>query len=140
MLTGSHHIREGWPTTHPQPCGTEGPPDLKGYYESSMTFLEAIRLIKKGDLLELRHALDGGLDPNYSNEIGTTLLMLAAMEGNSAAGGILIDKGAELDRENSHHDSALSLAAWFAHPKFVRLLLVRGASVDRIRDRGSLDS
>jgi ankyrin repeat protein len=106
----------------------------------SMVFLEVIRLIKKGDVFELRHALEDGLNPNHSNEIGTTLLMLAAMEGNTATGGLLIDRGAELDRENDRHDSALTLAAWFRHPKFVRMLLDRGASLDRIRDNGSLDS
>jgi ankyrin repeat protein len=105
-----------------------------------MAFLEAIRLIKKGDVIELRHALDGGLDPNYSNDIGTTLLMLAAMEGNTAMGGVLIDMGAEPDRENNMHDCALSLAARFAHPQFVRLLLERGASLDRFRDGGLLAS
>lgn len=105
-----------------------------------MTFLEAIRLIKTGDVIELRRSLDGGLDPNYTNEIGTTILMLAAMEGNTALGGLLIDKGAELDRENNMRQSALPLAAWFKHPKFVRMLLDRGVSLDRIRDTGSLDS
>ena len=97
-------------------------------------------MIKTGDLIELRHALDSGLDPNYSNEIGTTLLMLAAMEGNPATGGLLIDRGAELDRENAHHNTALTLAAWFTHPKFVRLLLDRGVSLVRLRDQGSIDS
>jgi hypothetical protein len=105
-----------------------------------MAFLAAIRLIKTGDVIELRHALDGGLDPNYSNEIGTTLLMLAAIEGNAALGGLLIERGAELDRENNMRDSALTLAAGFKHPKFVRLLLDRGVCLDRIRDAGSLDS
>jgi ankyrin repeat protein len=110
------------------------------YYESSVNFIETIRLIKIGDTIELRHALDGGLDPNHSNEIGTTLLMLAAMEGNTAIGGLLIDRGAELDRVNKMRDSALTLAAWFKHPKFVRLLLDCGASLGHIRDGGSLDS
>jgi ankyrin repeat protein len=105
-----------------------------------MDLIKTIRMIKMGDTIELRHALDGGLDANHSNEIGTTLLMLAAMEGNTAIGGLLIDRGAELDRENKMRDSALTLAAWFKHPKFVRLLLDRGVSLGRIRDSGSLDS
>lgn len=105
-----------------------------------MAFVEAIRLIKKGDVIELRHALDDGLDPNHSNDIGTTLLMLAAMEGSVAMGSLLIDMGAELDRENNMHDCALSLAARFVHPKFVRLLLERGASLDWIRDGALLAS
>jgi ankyrin repeat protein len=105
-----------------------------------VVFIEAIRLIKRGDVFALRHALDSGLDPNHSNEIGTTLLMLAAMEGNTAMCHLLIDRGADLDKENEHRDSALLFAALFKHPKFVRILLDRGASLDRIRQSGSLDS
>ena len=105
-----------------------------------MTYLDAIRLIKRGDTVEVRTALDGGLDPNFSNEIGTTILMLAAMEGKTPIVGILIDHGAQLDRVNGMRDSALTLAAWFAYPKVVKLLLERGASLDHIRKSGSFDS
>ncbi len=105
-----------------------------------MTFLDAIQLIKKGDVIEVRHALESGLDPNFSNERGTTVLMLSAIEGKTSIGGLLIDNGADIDRENSMRDTALSLAAWFAHPKFVKLLLERGASVEGIRKNGRIDS
>lgn len=49
-----------------------------------MTFAEVHRLIKDGDLLCLRHELDGGLGASFSNQFSWTLLMLAAIEGNTA--------------------------------------------------------
>jgi hypothetical protein len=105
-----------------------------------MTFMEAIRVIKKGDLVRLRHALDEGLDPNLSNDLNSTLLMLAAVEGNTAMGRMLIEGGAVIDRENNLHDSALTLAAMLGHAGFVKLLLGCGASLEGIRSRGSLES
>ena len=62
------------------------------------------------------------------------------MEGKTPIVGLLIDYGAQLDRVNSMRDSALTLAAWFSHPKVVKLLLQRGASLDLIRKSGSFDS
>lgn len=105
-----------------------------------MTFEEAIRLIKKGDAISLRHALDEGLDPNTSNHLNSTILMLAAMEGNTAMGRLLIGRGADVNRENNLRDTALTLAAMLGHAAFVKLLLDSGASTERIRERGALDS
>ena len=51
-----------------------------------MTFDEASKVIKKGDLIRLRKELDDGLDPNLCNEYSWTLLMAAAMEGNTSIG------------------------------------------------------
>jgi ankyrin repeat protein len=95
-----------------------------------MNFDEASKAIKKGDVLRLRHYLDSGLDPNLSNQFGWTLLMCAAMEGNTAVARELIMRGAQLDARNKHSDAALSLAAHTGHPGFVALLIDAGASLD----------
>jgi len=95
-----------------------------------MTFQEASQVIKKGDITCLRRELDGGLSPNLCNRYSWTLLMVAAMEGNTSIGRILIDKGADLDTRNSHRNTALSLAAHTGHPSFVKLLLASGASLE----------
>src|SRR5215470_14648910 len=95
-----------------------------------MTFDEAHRVIKRGDLNRLRNELDGGLSPNLCNQYSWTLLMLAAMEGNTNIGRLLIERGADLDGRNSHRDTALSLAAHTGHPSFVKLLLDTGASLE----------
>jgi len=95
-----------------------------------MTFDNALRLIKKGDIVSLRHELDGGASPNLWNQFSWNLLMLAAIEGNTSIGELLISRGAALNKTNSFGETALSLAALGGHTSFLRLLLVNGASRD----------
>jgi ankyrin repeat protein len=105
-----------------------------------MTFMDAIRVIKKGDIIRMRHDLDVGLDPNLANQFGSTLLMLAAIHGNTAIGRLLIEAGADLDRQTNLHDCALSFAVMFGHNGFVKLLLNSGVSLAPIKERCSLAS
>ena len=74
-------------------------------------FHSARRLIKRGDLIGMRHALEAGLDPNLTNRFGWTLLMLAALHGRSDFAQLLMSCGADSARKNKFGDSALSLAA-----------------------------
>jgi ankyrin repeat protein len=106
----------------------------------AMTFMDAIRVIKKGDIIRLRHDLDEGLDPSFANQFGSTLLMLAAIDGNTAIGRLLIEAGADLERQNHLRESALSLAVMFGRRGFVKLLLDSGASLSYFQERGSLAS
>jgi ankyrin repeat protein len=92
-----------------------------------MTFDEIHRLIKKGDVVGLRHELDAGVSPNLCNHFAWTLLMLASLEGNTSAGRLLISRGAERDVANDFGETALSLAAQKGHAPFVRLMLESGA-------------
>lgn len=101
-----------------------------------MTFEEASRRIKRGDLVELRHALDGGLDPNLANRFGWTLLMICALEGSVAAGELFLARGANVATILAFGDNALSLAALKGHIPFMKLLLQNGATVDRVEPRG----
>jgi len=95
-----------------------------------MTFREAHRAIKRGDLTCLREELECGLSPNLSNRNSWTLLMLAAIEGDTSIGRLLIEKGADLEARNHGRETALSLAAHSGHPSFVKLLLASGASLE----------
>jgi ankyrin repeat protein len=95
-----------------------------------MTFEEAHRCIKRGDVLSLERALDAGMDPNLRNRFAWTLLMLAAMEGNSQIGAALTARGANINVANDFGDTALSLAAHSGHLKLTRWLLSVGASAD----------
>jgi hypothetical protein len=76
-----------------------------------MTFDAVHKAIKRGDAEAIRKAFDEGLDPDPANKGGWTILMLAAMKGNSTIGKLLIDKGADFNMRNTHRDTALSLAA-----------------------------
>ena len=95
-----------------------------------MTIDAVHRLIKQGDLISLRHELDEGLNPNLSNHLSWTLLMLAAMEGNTRIGELLVSRGADVDATNKFGETALSLAAHAGHAPFIRVLLANGASTD----------
>src|ERR1700722_27679 len=95
-----------------------------------MTFDETSKLIKKGDIIRLRKELEDGLSPNMANQYSWTLLMVAALEGNTSIGSLLIESGAELDIRNNRRETALSLAAHTGHSSFVSLLLTGGASLD----------
>ena len=95
-----------------------------------MSFDEVAKEIKKGEVLGIRHFLLSGGDVNLSNRFGRTILMLAALEGNTAIGLELIQGHAQIDQRNKFGDTALSLAAHTGHAGFVELLLKSGASLD----------
>jgi ankyrin repeat protein len=93
-----------------------------------MTFAEAHKVIKKGDILSLRRALDEGLDPDLANQFSWTLLMLAAMEGNTTIAELLVGRRAHVNKANDFGETALSLAAHFGHVSVIKVLLSHGAS------------
>jgi ankyrin repeat protein len=100
-----------------------------------MTFEEAHSCIKQGDIGSLIQSLDSGLDPNLSNQFSWTLLMLAAVQGNTTIGRELVSRGAAIDTTNNFGECALSLAAHKGHLKFAKWLLDVGAS-KRCRPHG----
>ena len=100
-----------------------------------MIFEAAHQAIKKGQAGMLEEAIPATLSVNSSNRFGWTLLMLAALEGNTKIGTLLLDRGADVAALNNFGESALSLAAHKGHLPFVKLLKERGASGD-IRPHG----
>jgi uncharacterized protein len=102
-----------------------------------MTFDDYHRVIKKGDVLGLRRALEAGeVDPNLCNRFSWSLLMLAALEGNTTLAELLLERGAAVNSVNNAGETALSLAAHKGHLPIVRMLLHRGASPD-VQPHGS---
>ncbi len=93
----------------------------------ALSYRASQSLIKRGDEAALLTALEGGLDPNLTNQNGWSLLMLAAVEGSAPLGELLLDRGANINGCNRHGETALSLAAQKAHLPFLQLLLARGA-------------
>jgi len=63
------------------------------------------------------------MDPDLSNQFSWTLLMLAAITGNTRIVELLIERGANLDKINDFGEAALSLAAHQGHAPFLELLL-----------------
>jgi ankyrin repeat protein len=95
-----------------------------------MTFEAVQKAIKRGDIEALRAAFKSGLDPNLANKYGWTILMLAASKGNSKIGKLIIDKGADLNKETTTGVSALSCATLCGSASFIELLLAEGASLN----------
>ena len=87
-----------------------------------ISYRAAQTLIKRNDEPALRAALEGGLNPNLSNENGWTLLMLAAVEGSLPLGELLLHHGADASKSNNKEQTALSIATSRAHTSFVQLL------------------
>jgi ankyrin repeat protein len=100
-----------------------------------MTFEQAHRAIKRGQCALLEEAIPVALSVNSSNRFGWSLLMLAALEGNTKIGALLLDRGADITALNNFGENALSLAAHKGHLPFVRLLKSHGASGD-VRPHG----
>jgi ankyrin repeat protein len=95
-----------------------------------VTFDEAHRRIKGGDLDAVRSALDQGLSPSETNRFGWSLLMLAAIQGTTEIGKLLISSGAPIDSANDLGETALSLAAAGGHAEFVKMLMESGAPTE----------
>lgn len=93
-----------------------------------MTFEQAHRAINRGQSAVLEDVVLSASDVNVSNRFGWTLLMLAALEGNTKIGCLLIARGADVTALNKFGESALSLAAHKGHLPFVKLLKTHGAS------------
>ena len=93
-----------------------------------MTYRGAQNLIKRGDELALRAALDTGLEANLANQNGWTLLMLAAVEGDLPLGRLLIEKGADTTLSNNKEETALTLATHRGFSLFIDRLTQHGAS------------
>ena len=105
-----------------------------------MTFDEAHVVIKRGDIVRLRNELDSGFDANLTNAYSWSVLMLAAISGNTVIGQMLIERGAALDTRHKSGGSALSLAIETGHPSFVKLLLDHGASMNCGRNDEPLEN
>jgi ankyrin repeat protein len=99
--------------------------------ETEQLFDEVQHHIKHGDIIAVRNLLDDGLCPNFANKHGFTILILAAHEGNTAIGELLISRGADVNLGTSHGAASLTpfgSAAAHGHIGFVKLLLDHGAA------------
>ncbi|MFO8012432.1 MAG: ankyrin repeat domain-containing protein [Phycisphaerae bacterium] len=64
-------------------------------------------------------------------DVNVPPLVLAASRGRTAIGRMLLECGASPDQVGFRHDNpAIAIAAWFGHPRFVRLLIDGGAEIE----------
>jgi len=84
------------------------------------------------DTIAIQEHLSKGGDPDKVNEIGITLLMLVAINGNLEAGKMLVENGANVNLQNRLIGTALKTAVASSHYDFVVYLLENGADANLI--------
>lgn len=90
---------------------------------------DARQSIQLDDVSGVRDDLRRGLDVNFIDEDGNSLLMLAAKEGSTKSAAALLSAGARIHPNNAVGDNALLLATFWGHEGIVDLLLARQASL-----------
>ena len=89
--------------------------------------LQSLQLDDASCVLE---GLQRGMDVNFVNEDGYSLLMLAAKEGSPQVTAVLLNAGAKTYLSNAYADNALLLATFGGYEAIVDMLLARHASLE----------
>ncbi|WP_207709987.1 ankyrin repeat domain-containing protein [Actinomadura macrotermitis] len=84
-------------------------------------------LARTGQADQLAAYVDAGVPADLTNEMGDTLLMLAAYHGHAGTVRALAERGADVERENDRGQRPLAGAVFKKEPEVVRTLLDLGA-------------
>lgn len=93
---------------------------------------QLIRAVVRGDVNEVRTALNSGADPNALTDSGDTALGLSAGLGNVKVIKSLLDKGARCDVHTSRGRDPLLIAAAVGNAEAGRALLEAACRVDSV--------
>jgi hypothetical protein len=97
---------------------------------SSPSGQQLIDSCKSGNnLAAVQKLLDDGVDVNWKDNIGSTALCWASVEGRVEIIKLLLDRGAQIDIQNIVGWTALMIAVWNGKVECVRLLQERGADM-----------
>jgi ankyrin repeat protein len=91
---------------------------------------DTLQSLQLDDASGVAQGLKRGLDVNFVDSQGNTLLMLAAREDSRESAAILIGAGAKLYLRNAYGDDALLLATFAGHEAIVDMLLAKGATLE----------
>lgn len=94
--------------------------------------------VQAGDLESIKILLSHGIDPNITDDRGTTALIVAAQCGNVEAMSLLIHSGANLHARNNGGLDAMLVAIMEDGEDGVRLLLNSGFDVSLSRTKNGL--
>ncbi len=115
-----------------------GPPQPPLIPDTDFTAEAVMDAVRSGDLDFLSAALDAGLSPDYTDDRGFALLMLAAYSGQPEAVALLLERGALVDGPPSEAGNTPLLGALFkGHEGAGQLLLDAGADPS-VRGTGGL--
>ena len=95
-----------------------------------------MRAVMSTSRLDLESWLHAGGDPNAVDDRGRTLLMLAVSRKDFAGMQLLLQYGADCDRQQRQGATAVALAAMMGSVDAVRILLAAGASAEISDVRG----
>lgn len=91
---------------------------------------DILHAVEKNETAAVVDLLKRGMDVNTADRAGTTLLMIAARNGNLDLLQTLLNNRASINRRNQFGDSALLLAALNARFDAAKLLMEKGAEVN----------
>ena len=91
---------------------------------------------REGELSEVQRLLSLGVNPNAADISGWTVLMWAAIRGNSEVAKVLLNGGANLNAVSNDGWTALMFAAWEGHAEVAELLLSSGANLNAVSNDG----
>jgi uncharacterized protein len=107
--------------------------------EEDLAFLRSLfDLARTGDVEHLAEAVDAGVPVNLTNEVGDTLLILAAYHDHPDTVRALLDRGADTARINDRGQTALGAAVFRRNERTVTALLAAGAD-PALGPRSALD-
>jgi len=98
---------------------------------------ELLGAVTGDDVAAARRLLDGGADPETTDDDGRTLLMIAARDGHVGMAQLLLERGANINAVTNHGLSALMTAGRADRRDVVRLLIANGAEVNAQTERGA---
>ena len=110
-----HLMKVGYPLTIRLPPGADTLLHLAAFHNSEQVAL---------------FLLEHGVDPNATNEAGSTPLMVAASEGHVELVKLLLAHGAEISAHTAYGSSALSYSMVCENQTLVDVLLDAGAEID----------
>lgn len=90
---------------------------------------DTLQAIKLDDAAGVMEGLQRGLDVNFVDDDGNSLLMLAARDGSTQSVAMLINAGAKTYLSNAYGDNALLLATFGGHEAIVDMLLAKRVSL-----------
>ena len=112
-------------------------PDLPGFLKRAQNYA-LWHAIAGGEVSVAKSLLEQGTDPNFRDDLGETLLTIAAHEQYSAEKVILLlDHGASVDLTDGAGDTPLMIAADRYQPESVKALLDRGADPNAVDRSGN---
>ena len=91
---------------------------------------DTLQSINVDDVRGIADGLRRGLDVNYADADGNTLLMLVARDGSVKATELLLNAGAKVYPSNVFGETALMLATYAGHEPVADMLLAKGADVN----------